>query len=349
MLTKYQCEKDDWLCDLYKIKEMWCPAYSKKHWSGGVLSSQRSETTNKSVSERLNKTQGLCDFYHVFLDVISEWRSKENENDYNTLRGNRHLAFAHISILVHAKSLYTIQAYIIFEEEFIKGTAYEHSDAGLHFPEYSYHLWRSGKDKIRHEVVFNKKTHAICCTCMYFSEMGLLCSHSLRVYHLHCVPKIPDEYIMKRWTKAAMCTHTTVDKPSSRTNLVSSTVWRSQTLRKFVKLVTSCQNSLPARAEVDLYFDILKDKVESVRGTIDFNEAAEGVEIVDHEVNDPPKKRPIGERNVRPKSTVEKEFNKARGNWRKRKSSYTPYMKAKGQARVQVLLNIKVFIFDHLV
>ncbi|XP_021714881.1 protein FAR1-RELATED SEQUENCE 5-like [Chenopodium quinoa] len=161
MLMKYKCEKDYWLCDLYKIKEMWCPAYSKKHWSGGVLSSQRSETTNKSVSERLNKTQGLCDFYHVFLDVICEWRSKENGNDFNTLRGNRHLAFAHISILVHAKSLYTIQAYIIFEEEFIKGTAYEHSDAGLHFPEYSYHLSRSGKDKIRHEVVFNKETHVM--------------------------------------------------------------------------------------------------------------------------------------------------------------------------------------------
>ncbi|XP_021775186.1 protein FAR1-RELATED SEQUENCE 5-like [Chenopodium quinoa] len=46
MCDKYKCENDDWLCDLYKIKEMWCPAYSKKYWSGGILSSQRSETTN---------------------------------------------------------------------------------------------------------------------------------------------------------------------------------------------------------------------------------------------------------------------------------------------------------------
>ncbi|XP_021721188.1 protein FAR1-RELATED SEQUENCE 7-like [Chenopodium quinoa] len=197
MCDKYKCENDDWLCDLYKIKEMRCPAYSKKYWSGGILSSQRSETTNKSVSQRLNKTQGLCDFYHVFLDVISEWRSKEGGRDYNTLRGNRHLAFANVVILVHARSVYTIQAYVLFEEEFIRGTAYDHVDNGLRFPEYSYLLWRPGKDIIKHEVVFNKETHAVCCTCMYFSETGLLCSHSLRVYHLHCVHNIPQEYIMK--------------------------------------------------------------------------------------------------------------------------------------------------------
>ncbi|XP_021753449.1 protein FAR1-RELATED SEQUENCE 5-like isoform X2 [Chenopodium quinoa] len=336
MCDKYKCENDDWLCDLYKIKEMWCPAYSKKYWSGGILSSQRSETTNKSVSQRLNKTQGLCDFYHVFLDVISEWRSKEGARDYNTLRGNRHLAFANIGILVHARSLYTIQAYVLFEEEFIRGTAYDHVDNGLRFPEYSYLLWRPGKDIIKHEVVFNKETHAICCTCMYFSETGLLCSHSLRVYHLHCVRNIPQEYIMKRWTKAAMCSHG-IEEPTLRTNVVATSVWRSQTIRKFVKLITSCQNSLNARAEVECYFNLLKEKVESVSGVIDFSEPVKEVEIVDLEIKNPPKARPKGERNVRPKSTLEKQCNKAKGNFKRKKSLYTPYKRGIGQAVVQEL------------
>ncbi|XP_021735691.1 protein FAR1-RELATED SEQUENCE 5-like [Chenopodium quinoa] len=205
MLLKYDCANVDWLNDLYKIKEMWCPAFSKKFWSGGVLSSQRSETTNKSVSQRLNKTQGLCDFYQVFLDVVQEWRSKEKGRDYNTIRGNRHLAFAYIGILVHARSLYTIQAYVLFEEEFIKGTACDHKDAGVNFPEYYYHLWRPGKDMIKHEVVFNKETHAICCTCMLFSEMGLLCCHALRIYHMNCVHKILDDYIYVRGGLRLLC------------------------------------------------------------------------------------------------------------------------------------------------
>ncbi|XP_021774650.1 protein FAR1-RELATED SEQUENCE 5-like [Chenopodium quinoa] len=241
MLLKYDCANVDWLNDLYKIKEMWCPVFSKKYWSG-------------------------------------EWRSKEKGRDYNTIRGNRHLAFAYIGILVHARSLYTIQAYVLFEEEFIKGTACDHKDAGVSFPEYYYHLWRHGKDMIKHEVVFNKETHAICCTCMLFSEMGLLCSRALRIYHMNCVHKISDDYICKRWTKAAMCSHG-LDEPTMKTNVVSTSVWRTQTLGKFVKLVTSCQYSLNARAEVEWYFNLLKEKIESVTGTIDFNEPVEGIEI----------------------------------------------------------------------
>ncbi|XP_021747450.1 protein FAR1-RELATED SEQUENCE 5-like [Chenopodium quinoa] len=291
---------------------------------------------NKSVSQRLNKTQGLCDFYHVFLDVVSEWRSKEGGRDYNTLRGNRHLAFANIGILVHARSLYTIQVYVLFEEEFIRGTTYDHVDNGLRFPEYSYLRWRPEKDIIKHEVVFNKETHAVYCTCMYFSETGLLCSHSLRVYHLHCERNIPQEYIMKQWTKASMCSHG-IEEPTLRTNVVATSVWRSQTIRKFVKLITSCQNSLNARAEVECYFNLLKEKGESVSGVIDFSEPIKEVEIVDLEIKNPPKARPKGERNVRPKSILEKQCNKAKGNFKRKKSMYTPYKRGIGKAVVQEL------------
>ncbi|XP_056688553.1 protein FAR1-RELATED SEQUENCE 5-like [Spinacia oleracea] len=123
MLTHYKCVENPWLKNLYTIREMWCPAYSKNYWSGGVLSSQRCETTNKSVFHRLDKTQGLCDFYHVFLDVISDWRSKENGHDYRNWKGRPEVAAANCGILLHARKIYTIEAYVLFEEQFLKGMA----------------------------------------------------------------------------------------------------------------------------------------------------------------------------------------------------------------------------------
>ena len=39
-------------------------------FSGCVLSSQRSETTNRSLKRRLRATADLCDFYNVFCDYI---------------------------------------------------------------------------------------------------------------------------------------------------------------------------------------------------------------------------------------------------------------------------------------
>ncbi|XP_019176479.1 PREDICTED: protein FAR1-RELATED SEQUENCE 1-like [Ipomoea nil] len=82
MVTKYNCHKNTWLEKLYDCREKWCPAFNKDYFSGGILSSQRSESTNHAISRRLSKTAGLCDFYSSFVSVISEWRSKENGEDF---------------------------------------------------------------------------------------------------------------------------------------------------------------------------------------------------------------------------------------------------------------------------
>ncbi|XP_056692158.1 protein FAR1-RELATED SEQUENCE 5-like [Spinacia oleracea] len=143
MLTHYKCVENPWLKNLYTIREMWCPAYSKNYWSGGVLSSQRCEITHKSVSHRLDKTQGLCDFYHVFLDVISEWRSKENGHDYRNWKGRPEVAAANCGILLHARKIYTIEAYVLFEEQFLKGMACSQEEKRENTAtEKSYYVWR---------------------------------------------------------------------------------------------------------------------------------------------------------------------------------------------------------------
>ncbi|XP_056697777.1 protein FAR1-RELATED SEQUENCE 5-like [Spinacia oleracea] len=47
-LADYNCAKHSWIIRLYSLKEKWCPAYNKEWFSGGVLSSQRSDRDYKS-------------------------------------------------------------------------------------------------------------------------------------------------------------------------------------------------------------------------------------------------------------------------------------------------------------
>ena len=345
MMTKYKCSENDWLNHLYDIKEKWCPAYSKDYFSGGVLSSQRSETTNHSVSNRLNKTDGLSDFYSTFLDVISEWRSKESKQDFRFLRGNRHLAVANVSLLIHAREIYTISVYVVFEDQFAKGISCcqerKHEDDET----ICYYVWRPNKDIIRHEVTYEKFTFNINCTCKYWSEMGLLCGHSLRIYNIHCVQKIPEQYIVKRWTKKAMCSHVSDEEPCEDVKVVPSAVWRVQMVRKYVQLVTSCQDDLLARNEVEYTFQMLREKVESVMGPIHIDEVEVGEEAKeegDEEgfINNPKIARKKGERNYRPKSTVEKACNKAKG-WKKKVDKYKDEARVTVQKLVvEVILNL---------
>ncbi|XP_031116579.1 protein FAR1-RELATED SEQUENCE 5-like [Ipomoea triloba] len=190
--------------ELYWTREKWCPAFNKDYFSGGILSSQMSETTNHSISRRLSKTAGLCDFYSSFIGVVSEWRSRENGEDVRCSQGVPTMAMDHIKILSHARDIYTIEIYYLFEEQFLKRASCYQECVQFEGSVYKYHVWRPEVDIIRHEVIFNVRELDIWCSCKLFTETGILCCHCLRILNVHCVSEVPNKYILKRWTKRVL-------------------------------------------------------------------------------------------------------------------------------------------------
>ncbi|XP_074298647.1 protein FAR1-RELATED SEQUENCE 5-like [Silene latifolia] len=286
MVTTYQCGDNDWLLKLYKKKEQWCPAYSKEHFSGGILSSQRNETTNDSISRRLTATAGLCDFYSCFVDVISEWRRRENGEDFDRLQGNPEMIANHINILTHAREVYTIELYHVFEEQFLKSWTLHQDLFEKNDDIFIYHVGRATNDQIagsiKHVVIFNQKEKSIYCTCRMYSQVGILCSHNLRIMNLHCLGDIPKQYILKTWTKEAISTTSSnMHSHLPRKDNISTYVWRTQMTRKFNELISASHCNVVS-------------------------------------IQNPVKSRKPGQKNKRRKSTVEKINNIVRG--RKAKS-----------------------------
>ncbi|XP_019157521.1 PREDICTED: protein FAR1-RELATED SEQUENCE 5-like [Ipomoea nil] len=149
LVIDYKCHKNSWIQKLYDCREKWCPAFNKDYFSGGILSSQRSETTNHSISRRLSKTAGLCDFYSSFVSVISEWRSKENGEDFRCAQGAPTMMMEHVKLLLHAREVYTIEIYFLFEEQFMKGNACHQEMVLNDGCQFKYHVWRPDIDIIR--------------------------------------------------------------------------------------------------------------------------------------------------------------------------------------------------------
>ena len=103
-------------------------AFSKFYFSSSVLSSQRSETTNRSLKIKLHAIADLCDFYNAFYDVVFEWRSKENGKYYRCSKSKTKLIFLLIHLLNRVASVYTIKAVGLFEREFIDGVGYHYKE-----------------------------------------------------------------------------------------------------------------------------------------------------------------------------------------------------------------------------
>ncbi|KAK9740322.1 hypothetical protein RND81_03G026300 [Saponaria officinalis] len=180
-----RCHSDEELEHCWK-REKWCCAYGKDYFSVGVLSSQRSESTNNFIYKRLSKTTTLCDFYDIFVFL-----------------GRIRLRFLSIpcSLIEFGSKIHTIRAYKRFEKEFVKAMSYKHKIIPSIDDTLCYYVYTERTNEFAHVVSFHPSTNYACCTCKRFEEGGFSCHHIIFVYHYNCVDKIPLIYVLKRWTK----------------------------------------------------------------------------------------------------------------------------------------------------
>ena len=72
------------------------------------------------MSRRLFKIDELCDFYNSFVDVVLEWRSKENGEDMHCMQNEPTMVVNDVKLLSHAREVYTLEIYFLFEEQYMK-------------------------------------------------------------------------------------------------------------------------------------------------------------------------------------------------------------------------------------
>ncbi|CAH9101597.1 unnamed protein product, partial [Cuscuta europaea] len=319
MVTTFNCSENAWLKKLYGLREKWCPAFSKDYFSSGILSSQRSESMNNSLSRKLNATSSLCDFYHFFCEAVSEWRSNERSDQQRCWDGFPEISIPHLGILHKASRIYTIDAYKLFEKEFVRAMSLKHEVKHCFGSVIRYLVWMPHIDQFSHWVSYNTTSHFVDCSCKRFQEVGILCCHCLRIYHIHCVEVLPDSYVLKRWTRIAKSDEQSQSSMLSNTSNVLPSVWRMKMQRKLHKLLCSIDSNVSARLLCEESFKKLKHDVEEQVGSIYFSDS-DSASIGVGTISNPKGSRKKGERNVRRKSIVEIKSNQARG----RKKSTAP-------------------------
>ncbi|XP_021714628.1 protein FAR1-RELATED SEQUENCE 5-like [Chenopodium quinoa] len=338
MQKTYKCTDNKWLQNLYNIKEMWCPAYSKDYFSGGVMSSQRSETTNKSVFRRLHATHGLCDFYTTFIEVVDEWRSREGSNDYDSMTGNRHLVWADIGLLEHARKIYTILIYLHFEDNFVNGVPCTAKVIGFQPPLYEYHVGHPKKDLIMHTVAFDESTVTVDCTCKYFGE---------RLYHIRAFITLVDRAQNDLSARAVI--EEAIEECTARINLLMGEDKDvPPELSKTNEQDVTQEKGDGSLLEPAVIFEELAEEHGGLEKEHGGFEREHGGIVKEHtvqvDVKDPIKKRKKGQKNTRWKSTQEKVSNKLKGqkikSWRKKSAKGVSKMKQKAQTTIKDFLHV---------
>ena len=105
------------------------------------------------------------------------------------------MAFPSLDLLKHGLSIYNIETYNIFEQEFIDGASCNYEKVQGNILGRMFRVWFPGEQIFHHIVIYNKGHRIIECSCKMFTEVCILCKHCLCVMHACCVANIPEKYI----------------------------------------------------------------------------------------------------------------------------------------------------------
>lgn len=264
MISTYGLQDNAWFQRLYDLRHKWCTAYNKDFFSAGILSSQRSESTNTTIGFNANETTGLNDFYIIFKKIVERWRSNEANDEFQCSRGNPTSCLPLTGFLKHASEVYTLTLFKDFEKEFLKSISTSISFLSEEHDVKFYHV--TDADGITsYQVNFNVVDFLVSCSCKRFEECGLLCCHCLRIMHVHSIPQIPKCYIKRRWTKSAK--QDLWDKPTSGKfeKGKNPALWRQQMVKKFYNIVLKAQEHEEARTIIEDGLNDMTSALEALK------------------------------------------------------------------------------------
>ncbi|XP_021836935.2 protein FAR1-RELATED SEQUENCE 5-like [Spinacia oleracea] len=267
MIQTYGLQNHEWFTNLYTIKEKWCTALNKDFFSAGILSSQRSESTNNAIGFKGNKSTTLTEFFHIFGATVDRWRYQEDQNEFNCGNSMPKSDFPMVGMIKHAASVYTLTLFRDFKKEFKYAmgciSTIHHMEDNFIGYKVQHESW---PDHTAKHVAFDPSTNSIACNCRNFEESGWLCFHAIRVLHVHSIINIPDKYICKRWTKFAKSEvwKRVEQREDNGIEKRKITPWRYEMARNFYNLVLKCQDSDEAKKVLRAAYASASDNINKV-------------------------------------------------------------------------------------
>ncbi|KAI8559429.1 hypothetical protein RHMOL_Rhmol04G0173100 [Rhododendron molle] len=203
VVNKANLSSNDWLENLYEIRERWVPAYVRHIFSAHMTSSQRAEITHAFFKRYVSKQNSLLEFVTRFERALSKIRHNELDMDHKDVNEKPHLKTMYPMELTMSE-FYTIEIFYMFQEELFQNVAYKLTATNEDEHHCVYTVRRvKGSDLRVREIVVDKSSNHARCSCKMFECAGIPCRHLLAYFSRMQIEDLPNEYILQRWTKSA--------------------------------------------------------------------------------------------------------------------------------------------------
>ncbi|KAK2437056.1 protein FAR1-RELATED SEQUENCE [Trifolium repens] len=278
MVEDYKLQESDWMLGLYKIKEKWAKCYMKNTMTIGMRSTQLSESVNADLKTFLKPDLDIIQFFTHFDRVVSDKRYNELHREFESRQKLPRLKMEHSPLLQQVSQTYTLPIFDLFQKEYDKYSAayIKEEKEGEPNHEYLVSLYNENEEC---KVLFNPSTDTISCSCRKFETLGILCCHVIKVLDVKDIKTIPNQYILKRWTREAKlgCVEDTHGRKVQEDVNIDSTQWYREVCPKLVRIATRASDCKEARIYVETVIKELDKKVYEICG--------DNLELIDKNAN----------------------------------------------------------------
>ena len=201
MLSKYDLKNNSWLQRQFELREKWALVYRRKTFCVDMSTTQRSKSMNSQIKRYITYNYDLLHFFCHFQRLVDDRYFEELRADFKATQSKPSLEYP-VEILKHAASVYTPAIFKLFNRElWLTWDCEMHKEGEVGFV-VKYKVISPRKSR-QHIVQFNSLTSTMICSCNKFEFAGILCAHALKVLSLQNCKRVPNQYILKRWTKDA--------------------------------------------------------------------------------------------------------------------------------------------------
>lgn len=256
---------DCWLATIYKHKEKWAECYMKNALTLGMRSTQLSESLNDDLKDHLKFDLDIIRFFTHFERAVQGKRDKELGSEYESKKKMPRIKMK-TPMLLQVSQLYTPCIFKAFQSEYERSMA-AYARATNKTNEYIVGIGAlDGKSTVEEEylVVSDPSDQMVSYTCRQFERCRIMCSHALKVLDMMNIKLLPDQYILKRWTREARCgTVQDIHGRNVLENLKIDAKQRYQFLcRKFLALASRAADFEESYLLIDGVLNSLNKQVE---------------------------------------------------------------------------------------
>ncbi|GJW68133.1 FAR1-related sequence 5-like protein [Tanacetum coccineum] len=235
LMEEFKLENHKWLTKMFNIRSTWIPAYFIDSPLCGLMrTTSRSESENSFFSHFTNSGSTLMNFMNCFETAMEKQRHVQERMDHKTIDTVPKLKTL-LKIEHHASNVYTRSLFELVQKEIFVGLFYCQIDSKclvegsevciIKESPYVYEMPNKKKKKPQsvdkgndkadendkvdmffkkdglYKVLRSVGDGSVVCSCQLFVRVGILCKHIFCVFKNANVEMIPQQYILRRWTK----------------------------------------------------------------------------------------------------------------------------------------------------